>query len=219
MKDSALSLPNQRNYEYSLGLAYEVTCEQLARIVDFEGQCQKCGASYQSEGLKKVITLSYLNQPCQIILPDIRVMLTGSDEEVPLREKLLILHYFIHSRGTPLSHKMVSFQELAEIKNYFRTFNKRAIQPLVTTFGKETHSLLDTAHVFGGRKADFGDTAVTIDVFARVPITFVLWKGDEEFSPEGNVMFDSTVADYLPAEDIIVLSEILAWKLVKSARK
>jgi len=219
MKDSALSVPKQKNYEYSLGLAYDVVREKLAGIVDIEDQCRKCGATYRLAGPQKIITLSYLNQSCQIFLPENRVSLSGSDEELPPREKLLVLHYFVHARGTPLSHKTVSFKELAEGKNYFRTFHKRTIQPLVTTFAREPQYLLDTAKLLGGRKADYGDVAVTIDAFDRVPITFILWQGDEEFPPEGNVMFDSTIADYLPGEDIIVLSEILAWKLVKGLKK
>jgi hypothetical protein len=217
MKDSALSLPDQRNYEYSLGLSYDIAREKLAKIADINRQCQQCGASYQRLDSDDIITLSYLNRPCQITLPAIVTIFSDTGDEIPLREKLLILHYFINAKGTPLSHKVISFKELAGVKNYFRTFRKRAIQPLITTFGTEPQQLLDVALLFGGKKADYGDAAVTINAFDRVPITYVLWQGDDEFPPEGNVMYDNTVSDYLPDEDIIVLSEILAWKLVKSA--
>ena len=67
----------------------------------------------------------------------------------------------------------------------------------------------------GGRKADYGDVAVTINTFRQTPITLVLWKGDKEFAPEGNVLFDSTISDYLPVEDIIVLSETTVRILIK----
>ena len=49
-----------------------------------------------------------------------------------------------------------------------------------------------------------------------VPVTFVLWKGDEELPPEGNILFDSTISEYLSVEDINVLCEIIAWRLVRS---
>jgi len=46
-------------------------------------------------------------------------------------------------------------------------------------------------------------------------VTLVIWKGDAEFPPNAGILFDSTVHEYLPAEDIIVLSQTIAWKLVK----
>ena len=68
----------------------------------------------------------------------------------------------------------------------------------------------------GGHKADHGDISVTISAFPRVPITLVLWRGDEEVPPNGNILFDANVSDYLPTEDVTVLCETIIWKLVKS---
>ena len=48
-----------------------------------------------------------------------------------------------------------------------------------------------------------------------VPITFVLWQGDAEFPPEGNILLDSTISHFLPAEDIIVVCETVSRKLVR----
>jgi hypothetical protein len=46
-------------------------------------------------------------------------------------------------------------------------------------------------------------------------VTIVLWKGDEEFPPEGSVMFDANIQDYLTTEDVTVLSEVITWNLVR----
>jgi len=48
-----------------------------------------------------------------------------------------------------------------------------------------------------------------------VPIGLVLWRGDEEFTPEGNVLFDASITGYLPVEDIVILAETVVWKLIK----
>jgi len=78
--------------------------------------------------------------------------------------------------------------------------------------------LLEMAKSVGGRKADFGDASVTINALSMVPLTLVLWKGDDEFSPEGTIMFDRTITDYLPTEDIIILCQNTSWRLVKLLR-
>jgi len=210
-----LTVPTKRNDEYGYELAYRLACEQLAKIdkIYIEQQCHKSGAQYIDS--QRAIIIGYLNQSYLITLPDVELSLVDREEKVPIRDKILILHYFNMAKGTPLTNKVITYKELPEGANYFPTFYKRAIKPLVTYFGNEPHRLLDIARTLGGHEADYGDTAVTINAFSRMPITLVLWNGDEEFAPEGNIMFDSTIADYLPAEDIIVLCQTITWKLVK----
>jgi len=215
MESRYFSLPNQHNYEYGYELAYKLACEQLAKFDNIEQQCLKSGARYQVIDSQKIILLEYLNQSYQIVFPDIDISLIDSEEEVPMRDKILILHYFTQAKGTPITNKVIAFRELPEGANYFPTFSKRAIKPLLDHFGREPERLIDAAEKLGSHKADYGDVAVTINAFNYVPITLVLWRGDEEFNPEGNILFDSTISDYLPTEDINILCETISWKLVK----
>jgi len=216
---SQLSLPDKKNYEYGYELAYKLAREQLARIDDIKQQCFKSGAQYQVIDSRKIITVEYLNRLYQVTLPNIEISAKNSEEAVPLRDKILILHYLTQAKGTPISNKIITYKELPEGMNYFPTFVKRAIKPLIDHFGKEPQQLVDAAGVLGGHRAEYGDAAVTINAFSRVPITLVLWRGDNEFPPEANILFDSTISDYLTTEDINVLCETIAWRLVKSNKR
>jgi len=218
MGSGHFSPPQQSNYEYGYTQAYQLACEQLARIDDIQQQCLRSGTRYQEAGEQQIITLKYLNRTYRVTLPNINVSLTDSEEEVPLRDKILILHYLIMAKGTPIADKPITFKELPEGINYFPPFSKRTIKPLVDRFGNEPHLLIDAAAILGGYKADYGDVAATINAFPYVPITLVLWRGDEEFPPSGSIMFDATVSDYLSAEDISVLCQTISWKLVKSLK-
>jgi hypothetical protein len=218
MENRALSSPEVKDYEYGYGLAYKLAGEQLARLDNIEQQCRQSGAVCEVIDGKTVITLAYLNQQYQVTLPDIEIVLKDSQEGVPLRDKILILHYLVQARGTPPSGRMIAYKELPEGAVYFPTFFKRAIKPLTDYFGSEPQHLTDYAAVLGGHRVPYGDVAVTINAFSRVPITFVLWRGDEEFAPEGNILFDSNIADYLTTEDINVLCETIAWRLVKALK-
>ena len=71
MENRYLPLPNQRNYEYAYKLAYELACEQLAKIDDIEQQCRQGGAQYRVIDSKKVITIKYLDKSYLITLPEI----------------------------------------------------------------------------------------------------------------------------------------------------
>ncbi len=211
-----MTLPEPNVREYAHRLAYKLACAQLANLDDIEQQCLRSGAQYLAS--EKAITIDYLNQSYRISLPDAEVSLMTGGEAIPIRDKILILHYFTRAKGTPLSYKMITYKELPEGINYYPTFFKRAIQPIVNHFGNQPEKLLDIARILGGLRADYGDVAVTIKAFSRVPVTPVLWKGDKEFAPEGNIMFDNTISDYLPTEDITVLCEALAWRLVRLLR-
>jgi hypothetical protein len=219
MKNSSLSLPNQRNYEHGYELAYKLACEQLARVDDVEQQCLKSGARYLVIDSQKLILVEYLNRSYQITLPDIDISLMDSKEEIPVKNKILILHYLTLAKGIPIANKLIAFKELPEGANYFPTFSKRAIEPLINHFGQQPSLLIEAAGKLGAHKVDYGDAAVTINAFSRVPVTLVLWQGDEEFPPRGNILFDATISDYLSTYDITVLCENITWKLVKLLRE
>ena len=218
MKISPLPLPNQKNYEYGYKLAYKLACEQLGKV-DIEQQCHKSGARCLVIDSQKLVIVEYLNQSYQITLPDIEVSLVDSEAEVPIKDKILILHYLILAKGIPIANKFIAFKELPEGANYFPTFSKRSIEPLIDHFGREPHRLIEAAGKLGGRKVDYGDVAAAINGFSRVPVTLVLWQKDEEFPPRGNILFDATISDYLSTYDITVLCETITWKLVKFLRE
>ena len=213
MESKALTLPIKKNDEYGYELAHRLACEQLAQINDIEEQCRKCGAQHLAS--PRAIALKYLNQTYLITYPDARISLKDKNEEVPLLDRILLLHYFTQAKGTPFSNKLISFKELPEGAGYFPTFYQRAIKPLVTYFGGKPDKLLDMTRLLGGHEANYGDASATIDALSRVPLTLVLWEGDAEFPPEGSIMFDRNISDYLPTEDIIFLCQSTALRLVK----
>jgi hypothetical protein len=207
------TLPEQAAREYGHELAYQIAGEQLAGIKDYAEQCRKSGARYVPAENSAII--SYLNDSCRISLPDGVITYVDNKAEVPPRDKILILHYFLRASGRPLTGNLITYKELQEGINYYRTFFKRAIEPIVNHFKDSPQKLLETAAVLGGVKSDYGDTAVTLKALPYVPLNIVLWREDGEFPPDGNIMFDSTITDYLPTEDITIICEIIAWRLVR----
>ena len=207
-------------WEQSFELSYKLACEQLAKINDMEEQCRKSGARYLGP---HEIVVKYLNQPYHITLPkdipschcEADVVSRSNLVEVPLRDKILILHYFTLAKGTPAVGRLITYKQLPGGMSYFAAFSQRTVTPLVNRFGQNTELLIGVAAKLGGRETNYGNVSVTINAFEHVPITLVLWKGDEELAPNGNILFDANISDYLSTEDVAVLSETITWKLVK----
>lgn len=207
-RSSLSGSPWERGFE----LSYKFACEQLAKIGDIEEQCRKSGARYLGP---HEIVINYLNHPYHIMIRECRILLEDNGTEAPLRDKILMLHYFTGAKGTPTTGKSIAYKQLPGGISYFPAFSQRAIGPLVKNFGKSPELLRKAAAKLGGCDSAYGDLSVTINAFDRVPVTFVLWRGDEELSPNGNILFDANISDYLSTEDVTVLSETIIWKLVK----
>ena len=137
MKNSHLVLPDNKNYEYGYDTAYEVAREQLAESVDIKQQCLNSDARYQEADSKQLVLIDYLNRTHQVVLPDVEVSLADSQEEVSIRDRLLVLHYLIQAKGTPLTNNLITYKEIPQGVAYYPTFVKRAIRPLLNHFGKE----------------------------------------------------------------------------------
>ncbi|MDH4067477.1 MAG: DUF3786 domain-containing protein [Dehalococcoidia bacterium] len=208
VRRSSSNSPWERGFDVS----YKFACEKLAAISDIREQCRRSGARCMG---RNEIVVDYLNQPYHIVLPECRILLENNDREIPLRDKILILHYFTGAKGTPATGKSIAYKQLQGGASYFPAFSQRAIGPLVKNFGNSPELLRRAAAKLGGREANYGDVSVTIDAFDHVPITFVLWKGDEEVASNGNILFDANISDYLATEDVTVLCETIIWKLVR----
>jgi hypothetical protein len=70
---------------------------------------------------QKQIVIEYLNQLYRVSIPNAEVLLADSLEDVPIKDKVLILHYLLSAKVTPISNRLISFKELPGGDNYSRT--------------------------------------------------------------------------------------------------
>ncbi len=125
---------------------------------------------------------------------------------------ILILHYLKNKiQGLPeLTQNWVSFQELDGGKGYYPTFKKRVLDPVIKKYGKSPEALLTLIERFSAKTVPWGDYGIVLEALPQVPILLTLWKPDEEFSAEANVLFDASIKEVFPTEDIVVLAEFVA---------
>lgn len=139
---------------------------------------------------------------------------SDTHEEPALWERILLLHYLIHASGIPLTGKHLSFGEIPEGRIYASNFEKRVIGPLLARYGTCPEEVSIPAESLHGSRIALGDFAVQIPLLPMVPVALIFWKPDEEFAPRLTILFDSTVTGYLPTEDIVVSSQMMALHLM-----
>lgn len=161
------------------------------------------------------LTLAYYGRPVKVLAAPISVAALDHGPDLPLAEQALILHYLERADGAPLSGQWITFREVEAGEFYWSAFVKRAKAPLVSFFGSRPELLAELAVLVGGEgPAQAGDAGVIVRALPMVPMQLVLWAGDEEFPPEGNLLFDASIGHYLSTEDIALAAGLPIYKMM-----
>ena len=181
--------------------------------------CRLSGALFTGQGGDSaVIELKFLNRMITITWPDLSFS-QDQEGEVSIKEKIIILHYLNGIKREHIGEEWISYKDIPSARFYLDAFNRRVKQPLMDAFGEQPDRLISCAQeLFGAAPSSIGDVSVIIQVFPKIPVTLALWKGDEEFPPDGAILFDRSIQDILSAEDISELSSMIVYPLVATAR-
>ena len=203
------------DYRESLRLASEelkrANLHRLARLAEVD-------ISVSEDGMA-LLRVPFFGIPHLVLVgSDVEVKREGDPGEVPLPEKILVCHYLLHASGNPPTGELITFRQIPDGHFYFDAFQRRARDPFVTTFGRDPQLFEQCAQMLGGRQAPTGDVGMSFQVFPRISIHLIIWKGDDEFPPEAAVLFDASIQNELTAEDIAVLSGMLVYRLMGIAR-
>ena len=167
-------------------------------------------------------SLDFLKREINISWPELAFSQKDSDKELPIQEQILLLHYLggaWSSKGAPIKGEWISFQEVPDGRFYLDAFHRRAKDPLVQTFGEKPELLERFAkESFQAVSSDQGDVSVIVQALPLVSVTLIVWAGDDEFPPEGNILFDRNVIEIISAEDIAWLSGMVVYPLMGMAR-
>lgn len=132
---------------------------------------------------------------------------------------ILLLLYLLEATGQPAADQWISFEQLPGGPGYLASFRGRVVAPIMRVFGPQPERLLAAARALDGEPMALGDVAVRIPALPRVPIAYILWRGDDELPPSASVVFDASVVGYLDAEVLTALAELTSRRLVAAAEQ
>jgi hypothetical protein len=203
------------DYNKAVALARAELAEQNPkRIADLSG------ASFKPDpDGKAVLELPFLSNKINLTWPELTISFKASGEEPPIQEQVLLLHYLKGAGGNTPTDEWIAYQEVPDGKFYLDAFVRRAKNPMVQVFGDRPELLVKLAvERYGAAPMDQGDVSVRVQAFPLVPVALILWRGDDEFPPEGTILFDRNVSEILSAEDIAWLAGMIIYPLIGMAR-
>lgn len=157
---------------------------------------------------------------------DVRVDLAGrcllryrqncwQPDEDPLLTLVVVMYLKNIKAVYPLGQDMVGVKDLKE-GHFFAGPHALRTEPLVARFGHTPQAFLKAGAALDGQPLDMADAAVRLLPLPRVPLYFLLWRGDEEFKPRIRVLFDRSIENSLPADAIWALVNRVSCALAQT---
>ncbi|KJU84204.1 hypothetical protein MBAV_003604 [Candidatus Magnetobacterium bavaricum] len=114
--------------------------------------------------------------------------------------RLASLWYLTGARELPPSNHLVPPEGLKDGGMFFKGGHTLPLDKLAARFGADRAGFLQRGIALGGEEVSFGDVAIRVYPFPRVPVVLILWLEDDEFPARVNLLFDSTCEFHLPLD-------------------
>ncbi|MCK5843525.1 MAG: DUF3786 domain-containing protein [Victivallales bacterium] len=155
--------------------------------------------------LDGIITLPIFGESKQL---DKEFNLTIKETGKPAKpdERILLLHYLANEFPAQETGELITFRSLPSGEFYWNPFQARSVKPLIGRVGNDLDLLKNNLNRFDWQEANLGDFAARIHLFANMHATLIYQLGDEEFPPDANLLFDSSIKRLFPTEDVAVIA-------------
>jgi len=193
--------------------AKEIAVENLSTIAfetiaAYSGFDPLVGEKFRVPFLDRVYTVQY---------PEFQFV-SEDAHEVPIQEQVLLLHY-MSGRTYSEFTDWVAYREIQGAAFYYSAFVKRATEPLKKVFGNQLKILKHIARQLDARSIDIGDLGLEFQILPNISVRIIMWKGDDEFPAEANILFPNNIHEILSPEDIAWMAGMLVYRLMALSRE
>jgi hypothetical protein len=195
------------------GIAYQKASEELRGLnaEELSALGERCGAVVNGQ----TIRLTFFGSRVQLRI-DAHNGIEFAPADLPLVEKILVLHYLLGREPRPAKGQMIAFKNLPGAAFYDPTYQKRGPRRIARRFGEDVEAFRKACLRLGWHEEDLGDASFRFDILPKIDGVVVLHAGDEEFPAEANILFDDGIVNFLPLEDVAVLAGLIATRLAIS---
>jgi len=115
----------------------------------------------------------------------------------------------------PMGKDIVGTKDLRE-GYFFQGSHELKVDALLDRYGNDPESFKIAAERLGGKSSDMADFAYMLLPFPRIPVYFLLWKGDKEFKPRMSILFDRSIEEYFEADAIWGIANMVSGRLMRA---
>lgn len=131
--------------------------------------------------------------------------------------ELLCLVYLVNAGPATLSGDRIGVLDL-KTAHFFKGPHEINVAPMLSRYGEDPEGFRTSAEALGGASVSMGDAAYRFLPFPKVPLYYVLWLGDQEFSANFSILFDRSIENHLKADAILGLVDLVSHLLCHGAK-
>ena len=190
--------------------AREIAVKELA-AKDPTWVASRTGSAYSFP--ERRFVLSFLGDDITVSYPD-GVVRRVDGEPVGDEASLIVLHYLVGADGSEVGERWIAYRDLPGARYHEPAFRAEVEQPLCRALEGRLEALRRWVER-NAREVDLpGDVAAAWNVLPRVPLLIIFNERDEEFPASVKVLFEASAPGYLPTEDLSVLAELAAARII-----
>ncbi|MBC8414575.1 MAG: DUF3786 domain-containing protein [Nitrospira sp.] len=129
--------------------------------------------------------------------------------------RLSILQYLTKASDLPLSEELVRPSDLSGGDIFLRGTHILPLVSFAEYFSSNPDALLQAGERLGAVRCEYGDIALQLKPFARIPVVVILWLGDEEFPAAASLLFDASCTLHL-STDILWSTAMITLEMLLS---
>jgi hypothetical protein len=128
---------------------------------------------------------------------------------------LSVLCYLNTAMDIPPTGRLIKPSDIKGGQLFFRGTHVLPLDKLAAKYGSGTEDFLRKGRELGAEAAPYGDVAVKLFPFARIPVYILLWKQDDEFPARADLLFDSSCEMQAPLDILwsIAMMTVLAMMM------
>jgi hypothetical protein len=115
---------------------------------------------------------------------------------------LACLWYLGKAKNKPLTGKLISPAGLSGGEIFQKGTHVLPLDQIASMYENNVEGFYKRGLELGGLKLEHGDASLLLHPFPRVPVTMILWGGDDEFPARADMFFDASCEQHLPMDVI-----------------
>ena len=183
-----------------------------------EKLCEHTGAKMDGS---ECFFLHFLNKDLLVDMEESTIWQMEGDRRKESNNRLLeliTLVYLLNAAEKTISGELIGVRELKDA-HFFQGPHAIDVSSLLKRYGTNINAFAEAAESLEGTPVHMADAAFRFLPFPKIPAYYLLWSGDDEFSPRLSVLFDRSIESHLTADAIWGLIHLITENLLNATEK
>jgi hypothetical protein len=133
--------------------------------------------------------------------------------------QILLIRYLVSPYRGGLENVAVTEKDFQGGVIFFQGPHALHVNPIGNLYGRNLRGFTERGYSLGAEIVSYGDVAMKFYPFPRIPVSYILWKEDDEFPASVSLLFDRSIAKWFEFDMIFTLVMVLTERIVEGQSK